>query len=86
MGDIRSFALLGSVSFHIPAGVAREIKVWVHRLTPEGSSQGVAARLVLREGEATRQFELSEINPQVLLPLDGAAHDAEIILREARKD
>lgn len=85
-GEIRSFALLSSALFHIPAGAARELKVWVHRLTPEGSSQGVAAHLAVREGETTHQFELSELNPQVLLSLDGAAHDAEIALREARKD
>ena len=68
-GEIRSFAALRSASFDLPAGSWRELKVWAHRLTTEGNSQGLAARLELQDGAQTHQVDLSDSNGQVVLPL-----------------
>jgi len=41
VGSIAAFALLKSVSFQFASMSAPELKVWVHRVSPEGGSQGI---------------------------------------------
>ena len=68
-GEVKAFDALRSPAFRLPATGARELKVWAHRLTAEGISEGLAVRLELQDGAQTRQVDLSRSNGQVVLPL-----------------
>jgi len=51
----------------LPAGPAREVKVWAHRITPEGTSEALPAVVEIRCGEDTRRFDLKLSNGQALV-------------------
>jgi hypothetical protein len=76
--EIASFEALCSVTFQLPATLAKELKIWLHRLTPEGDSEGLPARVeVLWDGQK-QEFELSSANGQAVLPFSGEACRIEI--------
>jgi hypothetical protein len=62
--------------------VARQLKVWVHRLTPEGDSVGLAGVVVVERSPKEPAFDLSLSGGQVALPLDGETRRVEIKLAE----
>jgi amino acid permease len=67
-GEIPRFASLRAVTIRLPASRATELKVWAHRLTPEGDSESLSAQLeVHATGEPVR-FDLKLSEGQVLLP------------------
>ena len=53
----------------LPAGPAREVKVWAHRVTPEGASEALAIIADVRCGEDTRRFDLKLSNGQAVVPV-----------------
>jgi len=62
---------------------ARELKVWVHQITPEGESERVPAVVEISSGEQSpRQFDLGAIGEQVLVRLSGGC-TVQIRLTEA---
>ena len=67
------FSDLRAAVFQLPVASARELKVWVHKLTPEGTSLGVTARLELQNSAETKIYELDPASGQILLPIDGAS-------------
>ena len=60
--------------------VTRELKVWVHRVSPEQESQAVPAQLEVHLGDETRHFDLELSRGQVVLPLTHAPWRVEITL------
>jgi amino acid permease len=46
-----------------------ELKVWAHRLTPEGTSEGLPAVLVLENGSGGQQYDLATSDGQVVFPV-----------------
>ena len=72
-GEVPVFASLRAANFRLPAGRARELKVWAHRVTPEGDSEGLPALLEVHDGMDTRRFDLGLSGGQALLPLAGEA-------------
>jgi amino acid permease/predicted transcriptional regulator len=60
--------------------VTRELKVWVHRVTPEQDSHGIPAQLQVHLGDETRHFDLELSRGQVVLPLTDASWRVEITL------
>jgi len=51
----------------LPAGPAREVKVWAHRITPEGASEALPVVVEIRCGEDTRRFDLKLSNGQAVV-------------------
>jgi hypothetical protein len=69
--EIPMLSKLRYATFHLPATSARELKVWAHRVTHEGGSEGLAGLLEVDHGNETKQFDLKLSGGQVILPLTG---------------
>jgi len=68
--NVEDFSQLRSATFQLQLRRARELKVWVHLITHEGSSRRIHARLHLSAGAETRQIEPDVFGGQMILPLD----------------
>jgi hypothetical protein len=68
-GHVPNLPSLDHAAFHLRATQARDVKVWAHRITPEGASEGLPALLHVHHGDETKQFDLQISGGQVLLPL-----------------
>jgi hypothetical protein len=77
-GEIASFELLTSIQFCLPTTRAKELKVWAHRVTPEGDSESLPALVEVRGGDGVRHFDLSLLGGQVLIPMTAEAYTVEI--------
>jgi hypothetical protein len=72
-GEVHAPASLRYITFHLPATQARELKVWAHRVTAEGNSEGLSALLEVERGGERRQFDLKSARGQVSLPVGADA-------------
>jgi hypothetical protein len=68
-GEVPAFGDLRSVTFHLPATQARELKVWAHTVTSDGASVSLPAHLDVYCGNDTKQFDLRLSGGQIVLPL-----------------
>ena len=68
-GDVPAFHDLRSITFHLPATQARELKVWAHTVTVDGTSESLPAHVNVYCGNETKQFDLRLSGGQVVLPL-----------------
>ena len=59
---------------------ARELKVWVHRVSPEQESQAIPAQLEVHLNGETHRYNLELSDGQVVLPLTRAPWRVEITL------
>ncbi len=55
LGRVRS---LRSITVGLPDGIARDLKVWVHRITSDGESAAWPAVVTLEDGGATRPVQV----------------------------
>ncbi|HEU4341962.1 MAG TPA: hypothetical protein VFU31_10360 [Candidatus Binatia bacterium] len=78
--EIPMLSKLRYATFHLPATSARELKVWAHRVTHEGGSEGLAGLLEVDHGNETKQFDLKLSGGQVILPLIGGGCSLRIVL------
>jgi hypothetical protein len=78
-----ALAKLRSATLHLPAGSARDLKVWAHRVTPDGTSEGLPALVEVRHGSEARRFDLRLSGGQVVLPLGPGGCSVRITLPEA---
>jgi hypothetical protein len=72
-GEVPNFSALRSIEFDLPATPARELKVWLHQVTPEGDSEGLPAQVEIQCGDQKQEFDLSSADGQVVLPINGEA-------------
>jgi len=72
-GEIPAFALLRNATFHLHTATARELKVWVHQITPEESAQSLPTLLNVHCGNQEQGFDLQQSDGQVVLPIAGVA-------------
>ncbi len=84
-GEIGDFAALRSCTFAVPATGAAELKVWAHRVTPAGESEGLPATIEVRDGDVTRRFDLGLTAGQIVLPFSGGACEVTISLSGAAR-
>jgi hypothetical protein len=77
-GEIPRFSALRGATFHLPDTPAKELKVWAHRVTPDGNSEGLPALVEAHCGSETKRFDLKLTGGQVVLPFDGRACRVEI--------
>jgi amino acid permease len=76
--------LIGGVIVQIDPIQVRELKVWTHRLTPEGVSEGVGAKLNMSQGSAVLGTEYPMPDGQIVVPFDGEAARLSITLARGR--
>lgn len=69
VGELPKIDKLRYARFQLPFPKAKELKVWVHSITPEGSSESITAHLQLHQGETLNEVELNSSKGQVVLPL-----------------
>jgi amino acid permease len=65
-------AAMRALTVTLPAIAATQVKVWLHRLTPEGASTGLPAQVLMRSGADQQTVVLSPEQGQVTLPLTAA--------------
>jgi hypothetical protein len=65
-------------------GGAGTLKVWAHRITPGGNSEGLEGLLRVRQGHETRLFDLKLSGGQVIVPVAG--DDCEVDITFAGTD
>ncbi len=70
-GEVLAFKTLRSVVFRLPSLPLKELKVWVHQITLEGTSQPMPVRLEAQCGTETKSYDLEATGGQILLPLSG---------------
>jgi ABC-type nickel/cobalt efflux system permease component RcnA len=66
---IRDFSALTSVKAALPAVPFDEIKVWVHRITPEEVSEAMPAQIEIYTGEESHIFHLDQGSGIIQLPV-----------------
>jgi len=81
-GEVPAFAALRSVTFQLPATKARELKVWAHTVTPDGSSQSLPALVEVQCGGNAKRFDLKLSGGQAVLPITGDACELQIAFSE----
>jgi hypothetical protein len=62
-GVLPALPRLGSVTFRLAPSDARAVKLWLHRLTPDGRSEGLAGRVTVDGGR------VRAIDTRLVLPL-----------------
>jgi hypothetical protein len=68
-GAIPEFAALCSAKFQIPSTKAKELAVWLHRVTVEGQSENLPALLRVSSGKDMREFHMDGASKQFVIPL-----------------
>jgi len=68
---VPAFGDLCQASFDLPATAARDVKIWAHRITPEGVSESLPAVAEVRCGDGARTMDLRLTGGQAVLPLTG---------------
>ncbi len=81
-GEIAGFTRLREVVFDLPATRARELKVWVHRVTPDGNTEGLAAHVAVECQGAADRLDLALSGGQALVPLTAGPCSLTLILSE----
>jgi hypothetical protein len=79
-GLVPDLPRLCSVTFSLPATPARELKLWTHRVLPDGRSEPLPATAEVRAGAETRSIDLGRCHGQTLLPLPPGACDVKLVL------
>jgi predicted transcriptional regulator len=74
--EVPTFSSLRRAIFQLPARepggqpkLADELKVWAHRVTPEGEHESLPASVEVRCGQETARFDLKLSGGQAVLPL-----------------
>jgi hypothetical protein len=68
-GELAKFSQLRSAGFRLPVGEARDLKVWAHRVSREGETEGLPAMLEIQRGDNVEQFDLMLSRGRVLIPV-----------------
>jgi hypothetical protein len=71
---------LRSAHVELPPAPVRELKVWAHRLMPEGGSEGLAADLAVSNGIGHHEVDRRLVDGQLIVPVTGEALRLEITL------
>jgi hypothetical protein len=70
-GEISSFSSLRYATVQLPASLSRELKVWAHRITYEGYSEGLQGILHVDSDSEKREFDLRLSDGEVIIPFNG---------------
>lgn len=70
-------------TFQPQGNTTGQLKVWAHKVTPEGDSEGMDGLLRVRQGDEVRQFDLKLSKGQVVLPVDAGDLRVDVSTTEA---
>jgi hypothetical protein len=89
VGEIHDFSSLRHAVFEPrfaekARAIPRELKVWIHRVTPEGDSEAIGGSMTVQAGGTTRRFDIKLAKGQVSLPVTDATCQVDIELTEMR--
>jgi amino acid permease len=79
-GELPELETLRSVWVTLPAGRARELKVWAHTISPDGISERLPVTVTLHDGDERRDLDLDRSGGQMVLPLKHEACRLEFTL------
>ena len=68
-GTVPNLGTLRYATLCLPSTSARELKVWTHKVRPEGGSEGLPALVEVHCGNETTRFDLKLSGGQAILPL-----------------
>jgi hypothetical protein len=77
---IPSYRQLRNILVEFSAVSSKEMKVWIHRVTSEGSSDAIPATLRIKGAEADQALHLDSRSGQVIVPLNAQTNSLEITL------
>jgi amino acid permease len=80
MATVPALSKLRYATVQLPAGSARELKVWGHRVTLAGTSDGLPALVDVHCGGETRRFDLKLSSGQAIVRTGGAGCRVRITL------
>jgi amino acid permease len=81
---IPALSALRSAAIYLLDAPARELKVWLHRVTREGNSEGLPAQVEVRCGDEVQQAAPNLTDGQIIFPLHDEPEQLHITLSEAR--
>jgi hypothetical protein len=73
------------ITVKLPRGTSREAKVWVHRVTPDGASEGLPVVVDVNCRGEQRRFDLALSGGQAIATVNGEESVIAIALREANE-
>jgi hypothetical protein len=79
-GPIQTFSRLRAATLELPLEGARELKVWAHRATPEGTSEPLSVWVAVADGSGVRRVDLAARGGQTVVPLTGGVCRLELTL------
>jgi amino acid permease len=77
--EIPSYNQLKNIFIEFPPVSSKAMKVWLHRVTPEGNSEPISAALCINDGDDTK-VQLDPKTSQVIMPLTSRVNGLEITL------
>jgi hypothetical protein len=77
-GEVPDFPSLGRAIFQLAAGPARELKLWLHRVTGSGESEGLYCRVDLTAEGQTSSFDLPAGGEPPVVPLQGSNSELDL--------
>ena len=83
-GAVPNLTSLRQATFQPDNSEAAELKVWAHKATPEGDSEGIAGTLRVRQGDETKEFDLKLTKGQVVVPMTPETSQVDIVPTESR--
>jgi amino acid permease len=86
-GVIPAFSSLRHAVFEprlADGAVPREVKVWVHAVTPEGDSEAIGGAVTVQTGRGIERFDLELAKGQVIVPVTDATCRVDIELTAIR--
>ncbi len=89
VGEIHDFSSLRHAVFEPrfaekARAIPRELKVWIHRVTPEGDSEAIGGSMTVQTGDDIKRFDIKLAEGQVILPVTDATCRVDIELTEMR--
>jgi hypothetical protein len=82
LASVPPVSKLRSIVLRLPPGDARELKVWTHRVTPDGISEPLPAVVEIRGEGQMKRFDLKLSGGQVVVPLTGGGCRIEMAFPE----
>ena len=68
-GEVGDLASLRSATFEVPSTGAADLRVWVQRIGPDGTAEGLPADVIVRCGEGNPPVERVVADGQALMPI-----------------
>jgi len=78
--EIPAYRQLRNIFIEFPPVSSKEMKVWLHRITPDGNSEPISAALCVKDGGTEKAIQLDSNSNQVIMPLTFQFNGLEITL------